>query len=333
MLKPRPKLPHTKSTVKAFKPHLSLGSSMRRRDADITLSSVPQTPSSRPFDPRQLLGHTPTSPKLLAALGRLATAIDTAFPKVEAHEHNVWFRYVDLGLSLGFRPVDGYVPAEGAEVDDLDMSKLELAEVTLYNSHKLQQDPAFPFLPLVIPPPRSASQATTPAVSRSNSVSSNASGRSHVSMDSKWPAPPSLTPVSSLGSSGFAGGLTSGLAGMSTLDSDRPSTPGTPGTPGGALPRGSVELTETAMLQNFIKTLGDPEESLEEPTPSNSIVHAPRTQIVKVWPKVAIKAQFAAPPGSDMARQFDSRWLTVSISDADGFDEDPPAKEIVGEME
>ncbi|TIA92488.1 hypothetical protein E3P99_00614 [Wallemia hederae] len=327
MLKPRPKLPHTKSTVKAFKPHLMLG-------------SVPQTPSARPFDPRQLLGQTPTSPKLLAALGRLATAIDTAFPKVEAHEHNVWFRYVDLGLSLGFRPVDGYVPQEGAEVDDLDMSKLELAEVTLYNSHKLQQDPPFPFLPLVIPPPRSASTATTPAVSRSNSVSSNASGRSYVSMDGRWPAPPSLTPVSSLGSNsgggGFLSGLTSGLAGMSTLDSDKPgtpSTPGTPGTPGGSLPRGSVELTETSKLQNFMKTLGDPEESFEEPTPNNSVVHAPRTQIVKVWPKVAIKAQFAAPPGSDFSRQLDARWLTVRISDADGFDEDPPAKEIVGEME
>lgn len=266
-------------------------------------------------------------------MGRLATAIDTAFPKVEAHPHNVWFRYVDLGLSLGFRPIDDYVPAEGEEVENLDFSRLILAEVTLYNSHKLQQDPPFPFLPLTIPPPRSASQATTPAVSRSNSVSSNASGKSFVSTDGRWPAPPSLTPVSSSFGSlggGLAGGLAAGLAGMSTLDSDKPSTPGTPGY---EPPRGSVELTETAKLQNFMKTLGDPQESYSEPTPNNDIAHAPRTQVVKNWPRYAIKAQFAAPPESDFSRQMEARWLTIRISDADGFEEDPPEKEIVGVME
>ena len=250
-----------------------------------------------------MLGTTPTSPTLLAALGRLATAIDTAFPKVDVQPHAVWFRYVDLGLSLGFRPIDEYVPKNREAIENLDMKRLILAEVVLYNSHRLQQDPAFPFLPLTIPPPPSLrSGNSTPSLSRSNSVSSQTSSRSGYSAHSAQSyhsvqnpfGSSSLTPITS------------------TIGNDEQQP----------VVKNSIELTEITKLGDFIKCFGEFDESTEDKTPTK--VHkASSTQVVKVWPHVNIKAQFAAPPDSNKERQNESRWLLVRISDEIGFPDAP----------
>ena len=90
-------------------------------------------------DPKQLLGLRPSSAELSAYISSLAAATskqDATTPEVKSYSDAVYFNYYPLGLSLLFKPVDGYTPKTGLKLGDLKQPNLVLDGVDIYNVPK-----------------------------------------------------------------------------------------------------------------------------------------------------------------------------------------------------
>ncbi|KAI0756595.1 hypothetical protein C8Q80DRAFT_1092863 [Daedaleopsis nitida] len=86
-----------------------------------------------------LLGLKPYSPALTAHLSALATAVskpDATTPEVKTYSDAVYFNYYALGLSLLFKPVNGYVPKTGLKLEELQDRMLVLDGIDIYNVPK-----------------------------------------------------------------------------------------------------------------------------------------------------------------------------------------------------
>jgi len=83
---------------------------------------------------RDLLGHSPSSPHLVAYLSTLSTTQVT--PDVKSYPDAVYFNYYALGLSLLFIPISGYKPRSGLSRQDLQDAHLVLDGIDIYNTVK-----------------------------------------------------------------------------------------------------------------------------------------------------------------------------------------------------
>ena len=92
--------------------------------------------SSPAHDVKQLLGSHPSSTELAAHLASLAALVSkpgATSPEVKSYSDAVYFNYFALGLSLLFKPVNGYKPKTGLKREDLRDSDLVLDGIDIYN--------------------------------------------------------------------------------------------------------------------------------------------------------------------------------------------------------
>lgn len=86
---------------------------------------------------RQLIGLEPNSPDLVAHISVLtgkASKPEAATPEVKSYSDAVYFNYYALGISLLFKPVNGYVPKTGLKLEELQTRSLVLDGVDIYNA-------------------------------------------------------------------------------------------------------------------------------------------------------------------------------------------------------
>jgi hypothetical protein len=84
---------------------------------------------------QSLFGLTPFSDEIKVYLSTLASSSlsATSDPEVKAYSDAIYFNHFALGLSLLFGPVDGYKPKPGAQLCDLDQSRMQLRGIDIYN--------------------------------------------------------------------------------------------------------------------------------------------------------------------------------------------------------
>ncbi|RPD82056.1 hypothetical protein L226DRAFT_528261 [Lentinus tigrinus ALCF2SS1-7] len=90
-------------------------------------------------DLKCLLGLTPSSSELTAHISVLATAVSepqAPTPEVKSYSDAVYFNYYPLGLSLLFKPVNGYKPKTGLRLEELQENNLVLDGIDIYNVPK-----------------------------------------------------------------------------------------------------------------------------------------------------------------------------------------------------
>ncbi|KAI0660484.1 hypothetical protein C8Q70DRAFT_975771 [Cubamyces menziesii] len=90
-------------------------------------------------DLKQLLGEKPSSSALSEHISSLATKAskpEGAVPEVKSYSDAVYFNYYPLGLSLMFKPVNGYKPKTGLKRSDLQDENLVLDGIDIYNVPK-----------------------------------------------------------------------------------------------------------------------------------------------------------------------------------------------------
>lgn len=87
-----------------------------------------------------LLGHNPASQPIAHFLHHLASLVPAAstVPEVKSYPDVVYFNYFPCGLSLQFKPVDGYKPRTGLKREELRDDALVLDSIDLYNVPKTQ---------------------------------------------------------------------------------------------------------------------------------------------------------------------------------------------------
>lgn len=87
-----------------------------------------------------LLGLHPSSEDLLAHINTLATllSIQADPPEVKAYSDAVYFNYFKLGVSLLFKPINGYKPKTGSRREELRDNNLILDGIDLYRASKYQ---------------------------------------------------------------------------------------------------------------------------------------------------------------------------------------------------
>ncbi|PSS37585.1 hypothetical protein PHLCEN_2v601 [Hermanssonia centrifuga] len=86
-------------------------------------------------DVKQLLGLRPFSEQLsgyVSSLSALASNASSA-PEVKSYPDAVYFNYFPLGLSLLFKPVNGYKPKTGLTCKELNDEDLILDGIDIYN--------------------------------------------------------------------------------------------------------------------------------------------------------------------------------------------------------
>ena len=90
-------------------------------------------------DLKSLLGLSPSSDLLAAHISTLcakANKPDAAVPQVKSYSDAVYFNYFPLGLSLLFKPINGYKPKTGLTRDELNDANLVLDGIDIYNVPK-----------------------------------------------------------------------------------------------------------------------------------------------------------------------------------------------------
>lgn len=102
--------------------------------------SSSSSPNSDSDSLQRLLGLSPSSPELAAHLTALRTKSGdlstSTSPEVKSYPDAIYFNYFSLGLSLLFKPVDGYKPTTGLKREELDDADLVLDEIDIYNVPK-----------------------------------------------------------------------------------------------------------------------------------------------------------------------------------------------------
>ncbi|KAH9937061.1 uncharacterized protein B0H18DRAFT_968947 [Fomitopsis serialis] len=111
-----------------------------------------------PPDIRQLLGAHPHSKELTDHVSSLATLISkpSTAPEVKSYSDAIYFNYFALGLSLLFKPINGYKPKGGLKQEELRDADLVLDSIDIYNVIKSSKPgtakpfAAYPMSPLVL---------------------------------------------------------------------------------------------------------------------------------------------------------------------------------------
>lgn len=99
-------------------------------------------------DIQKLFGVNTNSPDLAAHISALvekSSKPEATTPEVKSYSDAVYFNYYALGISLLFKPVNGYVPKTGLALEELQPKALVLDGVDIYN----------------IPPPKAANASRT----------------------------------------------------------------------------------------------------------------------------------------------------------------------------
>lgn len=84
---------------------------------------------------QQLFGHNPSSERIDAYISSLASTTPPT-PDVKSYPDAVYFNYFPLGLSLLFKPTQGYKPKPGLRRDELNDDLLVLDGLDIYNVPK-----------------------------------------------------------------------------------------------------------------------------------------------------------------------------------------------------
>lgn len=89
-------------------------------------------------DIQQLFGENPASERVQAYISSLAVLESNASPtpEVKSYPDAVYFNYFSLGLSLLFKPTQGYKPKTGLRRDELTDDQLVLDGIDIYNVPK-----------------------------------------------------------------------------------------------------------------------------------------------------------------------------------------------------
>ncbi|KAI0361175.1 hypothetical protein OH77DRAFT_1417388 [Trametes cingulata] len=90
-------------------------------------------------DLKQLLGQKPSSSTLAEHISALASSAgkpDAVKPEVKSYSDAVYFNYYPLGLSILFKPVNGYKPKTGLKREELQDDNLILDGIDIYNVPK-----------------------------------------------------------------------------------------------------------------------------------------------------------------------------------------------------
>ncbi|ORY92661.1 hypothetical protein BCR35DRAFT_5633 [Leucosporidium creatinivorum] len=147
----------------------------------IPLNTAKEGEQPTGVDLHPLLGLSPASTILSQHLSRLslsASLSTTLTPQIKAYSDSVYFNYHQLGLSLVFHPTTpAYKPKTGSSLEQLDLPKLRLAQIDIYNHQSSLKDPvtaptkrtsplnptysAFPSYPLLLRLPASSTSSTT----------------------------------------------------------------------------------------------------------------------------------------------------------------------------
>ncbi|KAL0578597.1 hypothetical protein V5O48_003388 [Marasmius crinis-equi] len=85
-------------------------------------------------DLKGLFGANPQSETLSKYLNSLSSSLQSLVPEVKSYPDVVYFNYYQLGLSLLFKPAEGYKPKMGISRADLDEKKLVLDGIDVYNT-------------------------------------------------------------------------------------------------------------------------------------------------------------------------------------------------------
>ncbi|EAU92689.1 hypothetical protein CC1G_01734 [Coprinopsis cinerea okayama7 len=85
----------------------------------------------------QLLGASPSSAPLVNFLSELSGG-SAPIPEVKAYSDAVYFNYYPLGISLLFSPNAGYKPRTGLKYEQLELSRLALDSIDVYNTAKIR---------------------------------------------------------------------------------------------------------------------------------------------------------------------------------------------------
>ncbi|THV05984.1 hypothetical protein K435DRAFT_789733 [Dendrothele bispora CBS 962.96] len=96
-----------------------------------------------PTSVQDLLRQGPNSDVLsqyIRFLSALVSSTETVTPEVKSYSDAVYFNYYQLGLSLLFKPVNGYKPKTGLTRSELQDDCLILDSVDIYNIPKPQAD-------------------------------------------------------------------------------------------------------------------------------------------------------------------------------------------------
>ncbi|KAG7099057.1 hypothetical protein E1B28_000932 [Marasmius oreades] len=87
---------------------------------------------------KRLFGLSPQSETLSEFLKSISPSSGLRVPEVKSYPDAVYFNYHQLGLSLLFKPVQGYKPKMGLSRNDLEEGKLTVDGIDLYNTPSQQ---------------------------------------------------------------------------------------------------------------------------------------------------------------------------------------------------
>ncbi|KAK7468741.1 hypothetical protein VKT23_003244 [Stygiomarasmius scandens] len=100
--------------------------------------------------------------KYIKSLSELISSPEAVTPEIKSYSDVIYFNYYSLGLSLLFKPVNGYKPRTGLKLSELENGCLILDSLDIYNIPKPKADDkarskkseiafsSFPDLPLVL---------------------------------------------------------------------------------------------------------------------------------------------------------------------------------------
>lgn len=86
---------------------------------------------------QQLLGSPPSSSTISAFLSSL-NDVNAPLPEVKSYPDAVYFNYYVLGVSLLFTPNRGYKPRTNLKYGDLDLDRLSLDSIDVYNTASIK---------------------------------------------------------------------------------------------------------------------------------------------------------------------------------------------------
>ncbi|KAF9270072.1 hypothetical protein L218DRAFT_1071563 [Marasmius fiardii PR-910] len=89
--------------------------------------------NTNPHELKRLFGLNPQS-EIVSNFLDIISSSQTHIPEVKSYPDAVYFNYYQLGLSLLFKPVNGYKPKMGLSRADLEGGKLVLDGIDLYNT-------------------------------------------------------------------------------------------------------------------------------------------------------------------------------------------------------
>ncbi|KAJ3754429.1 hypothetical protein EV360DRAFT_51657 [Lentinula raphanica] len=140
---------------------------------------------------QRLLGLKPSSQLVLDFLNELSSTVEapSLTPQIKSFSDVVYYNYHALGLSLLFKPTNGYKPKSGLKRAELEEDNLALESLDIYNipistseykgPKKKTEETAFTTYP-VLPISLDLTQSTGEENKSSGSITSESAGRDFV---------------------------------------------------------------------------------------------------------------------------------------------------------